>query len=851
MLAAGLLLLLDFALALPSGDPVARIITITDHITQTDHVTTTDTICALETPPVAKFEIDIILDSPRSDRTVTIDVELPGAGQPIVSVRPLMSTGIPASAKPDGVGVLPPESRTTQAGQSQSLDSPYPDGHPGSSGQPGVDGEPNSSTGLQNGVAPSGTPEPRPIATMQPVIHWDHDMKDLGNLKPCDWHSVYYTESGTAKANEPHSFAITESNLTYPGVILEHSSYVQSVQCLPGGSIAITFSSPEAVSICQSSWTAPMLLISHTSGCGNTIDSATQAYFMVNSITFDNLTVVVVVTEVDIISAVTDIDVYWGHYYPDLPPGQAKTSTRPPQPSQSDIGNLPSPPWSLSGTVPPGQATTVGPSLGGTGTVWISSSQALLNSSSSIQRGTSRTSDTKDDYTISSTTSDTAKPTGTNGPSAKTCGKPPSATIYGFPTAPCGPDFDNALDTAIGFVSFNESSLADTLRLIAPGLSEADVRGIVSSLANIPPNRRSVMRRLVKRSSFSPRIVVQVASSATQELIGAILKQLDKAAELFLSVAKAPGRGAPGDNSGPTVSPDTQFAVHLQPSGIQYVDKLKTYAYPLYKTAAKARGKGKKASIYCIDCSADATLRLSGKLSVSLSNSALKEGYISVAGSFAAGLSIGILSDGAWSDDFNTELASLAVGGFEVPNVVKIDPIASMSANLAVAVSSGGYVKFGTNVTIPNFFANLDLVSQSANGFGFTPTYLSEFEAAGKIAAKAEISLPVTMDIGVEISSLSFKNNVSLTNAPGSQVDAKYEDNARMETKCLGSSHNNFHIFNGNLCNAIYVNIYHSFHNSFGNLFYYGFHINIYSGFRDGFYVDISNKFLDNFYSNT
>lgn len=37
-----------------------------------------------------------------------------------------------------------------------------------------------------------------PLATLQPAVHWDHNLEDLNNLNPVDSHQLYFTESGVA-----------------------------------------------------------------------------------------------------------------------------------------------------------------------------------------------------------------------------------------------------------------------------------------------------------------------------------------------------------------------------------------------------------------------------------------------------------------------------------------------------------------------------------------------------------------------------------------------------------------------------------------------------------------------------
>ena len=62
---------------------------------------------------------------------------------------------------------------------------------------------------------------------------------------------------------------------------------------------------------------------------------------------------------------------------------------------------------------------------------------------------------------------------GSNGNSTSgSCGQPPSLKIDGFPTAPCGPDFDKILDDEIGYLNFDAADYSASLQAFVPGIED-------------------------------------------------------------------------------------------------------------------------------------------------------------------------------------------------------------------------------------------------------------------------------------------------------------------------------------------------------------------------------------------
>ena len=57
-----------------------------------------------------------------------------------------------------------------------------------------------------------------------------------------------------------HTFAQISTNLSHPAVILDHSSYVKSVQCA-GQDLTITFTNSEGYDFAKKAWVGPFEIV--------------------------------------------------------------------------------------------------------------------------------------------------------------------------------------------------------------------------------------------------------------------------------------------------------------------------------------------------------------------------------------------------------------------------------------------------------------------------------------------------------------------------------------------------------------------------------------------------------------
>lgn len=111
------------------------------------------------------------------------------------------------------------------------------------------------------------------------------------------------------------------TNFTYPSVILEHSGFIQSVNCagVPNAAgvtqLSIIFTTQESFIFAQQSWSTfqQFAVVTFTSGCGVSIDD-TRSFWLANGLSYfsNSLTITINGTEIEIEDGIIDLDITWG-----------------------------------------------------------------------------------------------------------------------------------------------------------------------------------------------------------------------------------------------------------------------------------------------------------------------------------------------------------------------------------------------------------------------------------------------------------------------------------------------------------------------------------------------------------
>jgi hypothetical protein len=333
-------------------------------------------------------------------------------------------------------------------------------------------------------------------STLLPAVHWDYPVDDIHNLAPSNSSNLYYTSGGVSDPSIQHLYASLSTTMMYESVVLDHSSFVADTSCSNDG-IMVTFASSEAFNFASSTWSTSssgFVLVTYTDGCHGSSDQQ-RTFWLVDTLETlaDSLSILAKVeTELAIESALHEVDLQWGTYYP------ASNSTLN---ITSGNGSGPASSGSSSGSSNDGTSSSndgTSSSNDGTSSSFSGSSQDLSNNNSSLPYSGSTSSSTANNTT-----------TGTTGGSA--CGNAPSSTIDGLPAANCGDsNFDAELDDAIGYLGF--SSVSDDGSSLADFLPDASVDSadLTDAVDSAQLSKRSVM--LEKRRFNLFKAIVHVSN---------------------------------------------------------------------------------------------------------------------------------------------------------------------------------------------------------------------------------------------------------------------------------------------------------------------------------------------------
>lgn len=292
---------------------------------------------------------------------------------------------------------------------------------------------------------------PQPL--IHPVVPWNADLANLGNLDPTLSSVLFFTDSGRFDISVVQLFAALHMSPFFPTVILSHSSWVGQVTC-KNKMIEVPFTSDAAYQRVSKSWsrTGPFMIVTHTEGCAPSTKQDERTFWLVKGLTFDDAHRTVDANALQV--ALEDVV---GHMQINFGAGQTPSTGTGNTPS-TGTGNTPS-----TGT---GQNPSTG--TGNTGT---SPSPGTPSSGSG---GTS--------------------------PSPGVPTPPVTGSCLATPALCNVADFDRSLDNALGYYDF-ENDFSNSLKQFAPGLPSFDRSYYENLIAD--PNARRDLNLLVKRGWFS------------------------------------------------------------------------------------------------------------------------------------------------------------------------------------------------------------------------------------------------------------------------------------------------------------------------------------------------------------
>ncbi|KAL8749824.1 MAG: hypothetical protein Q9184_006653 [Pyrenodesmia sp. 2 TL-2023] len=345
------------------------------------------------------------------------------------------------------------------------------------------------------------------------------------------------------------------------------------------------------------------------------------------------------------------------------------------------------------------------------------------------------------------------------------CGPAPAPLIDGFPTATCNsPTFDQDLDDKLGYFDFSEDQYDASVRAFAPGLEDY-------SPSEDPGARLRRSVGLVRRGFFGDlfKAVGKGISYVVKEVFSKPLALAESLAKVVISgygLIAAVAKVIDVDQKLDLTVPVSVVPPNLVESPWFQAKQL----YDVSKTSSNEIVEGSVA-VYCVRCGEEGSVHLSGRFKW---RGQLEAANIAMAGSFAAGLGIGIDAQLQARKSFKAQFISSGFPGFSVPGVFTVGPMIALDAETDLGISLQGQVLAGANMSIADFSANLDLVDfDKSFTRGFDIQIVPIFEAKAQIAAHASFGLPLL---------IGFRKTVSITDKPSIEADITYT----ASTTCIG-----------------------------------------------------------------
>ncbi|KIV83450.1 hypothetical protein PV11_05473 [Exophiala sideris] len=589
--------------------------------------------------------------------------------------------------------------------------------------------------------------------TLLPAVHWDYPVDDIRNLGPINSSDLYYTSNGIADPGVQHVFASLSTTLQYDAVVLDHSSYVTSVSCSSTG-ILVAFESIEAFRYACDSWSAveEFVLVTYTDGCGASDDQRT--FWLSNSVEILNNTqsiMVAVETELAIEDAIYGVDMVWGNYYPT----GSNSST------------------SISGSGSGSSSNSTAPSGSGSNSTGLSGS------------GTNST------VGVNGTTSSNSTSNANGGSS---CGAAPSSTIDGFPAVACGvSDFDTQLDDVLGYLDFSSTDYDASLEDFSPDVS-FDAEDLDDDDATME------RRALLGRSHLRKRGIFSALLSVGEQLSSAVVA----VATTGVALARAAVQVIPGVSN--FIASATEFdpAVHGTATLALAPDDSATSpwgaAAQLYTSSSASATTAADITLYCVNCGLKGHVTLSGSAKFNVIDG-LHGLSTSINADLEAGLNLGLVAQATFKDTKTKSLIKQAIPdlGVSVKGVFAAGVYIAVDAVATLDIEAQGQALIGITMTISDFQATLNLLDEnsaaSSSISGYTPTFKKTFEASGQISASATLALPVSLNVGIEITPLSYKKTLSLIEQPSLYGNVSFAGSAGGADAASDTCNNGFQYF--------------------------------------------------------
>ncbi|KAF5010812.1 hypothetical protein FDECE_3055 [Fusarium decemcellulare] len=583
----------------------------------------------------------------------------------------------------------------------------------------------------------------RPIATLEPAVHWSYDTRPVTNVIPIPadkGSQMYYGVDDPTKSGH---YAFLTYYFKKPSVNLDHSDHA-SVQYGSNG-LTVTFTNREAFQHAADSWNpdGDMILVAFAQGCGDWAKGE-RCYFLASGfkVLKDEMTIVARGSPSDPNDIISKGDTEWGWWVP----GQGVNR---PDAGSSGAGSPPA--GSPSGTAagPPGPSFSWNPSSTADNTA-DNTAESTVDGPSSSGNPNSVTSG------IPSAPTSTMSPDGNE---AVDFSKPrqacqaPVDNENGLPSACLGQFFDLDLDADLGWEPLSQEYL-EFVKDIAPSIE------VVGESKFKRTAKRKLSRKLRKRGFFGD------LWNAIDDYVIQPLKDVYQAVQEATTISgsfnneiswKLPDPSSDDEDARSLKDPDAKQVE--SPWG----DSILLKAFGEQEPEDEDKKFNAYMNIFCVGCGVSGNARVSGKASWTPLGG-FTEGQLSINADVQFVLQIGIDAQMTYQQEFENTLLDVGLPGLEY-GIVRIGPSISVGSRVTLEASAKGQLLAGAEMGLQNAEATIDFINPgSSSQQNFSPYFKPVFEAEGELMLSAELGLPLGIHCGVRVA--GFSVDISLIDEP-------------------------------------------------------------------------------------
>ncbi|ORY77045.1 hypothetical protein BCR37DRAFT_395126 [Protomyces lactucae-debilis] len=331
----------------------------------------------------------------------------------------------------------------------------------------------------------------------------------------------------------------------------------------------------------------------------------------------------------------------------------------------------------------------------------------------------------------------------------------PVVSTNGLPACAFGDDFDECLDRQLGYITLKKH--------LAAGVDKTVTGATRNDKSHPADKRHSAKRKMISNYKKSRRnkkfrsLLKKVFRSIKNAMQKNVIEPVRKPVQLVQNAIQE------STTINKTLKTKTSF---------QFPSTHYSYDKSPFNGKAISIVQDDDLSAWCVDCSTSGSVSISGRLAANLIDG-FTQAYISLNGSIAAEVNLGIDAKGPLTKTYKKQLAEIGVPGLSVQPFYRVGPALVFEVEADLGLELQSQFLAGARVEINNFEARVDALHSSKSfGRNVSPVLTKRFEAKGQVKGSVDIGLPVSIAFGIDVFSGKFKRDIALVDQPGVHWDA-------------------------------------------------------------------------------